>query len=317
MKPHRPPSSSSEADMDDDIRERAYKIVAYSAVTFSFVAIVAVCITMPMVYNFVEHVQRQTKRELDFCKASARDIMSEVGRKKPPAHVLFGSLIAAAGNRTKRQAGNSCDSCCIPGHPGRPGTPGPNGKPGIPGAPGRPGSPGRPPVICEEIDIPPCNPCPPGKLGFLGHTCSHDRLDRRDLQASQVIQGDLDRPAVQGQTGRQAHPVHQDCQDRQVRPAQTVIEESQDGLLRQRRRYPASQEHLANQDQKAFQAPTDHQDVTVLQDNQVLSGLLARPAHKGHLASRGLQDRQEHQGRKESGEFVPSTARSMCRVENL
>lgn len=57
--------------MDDDIRERAYKIVAYSAVTFSFVAIVAVCITMPMVYNFVEHVQRQTKRELDFCKVSA------------------------------------------------------------------------------------------------------------------------------------------------------------------------------------------------------------------------------------------------------
>ncbi|VDM76281.1 unnamed protein product [Strongylus vulgaris] len=52
----------------EDPRERAYKAVAYSAVTFSLVAILSVCITMPIVYNFVDHVQQQTKRDLQFCK---------------------------------------------------------------------------------------------------------------------------------------------------------------------------------------------------------------------------------------------------------
>lgn len=52
----------------EDARERAYKAVAYSAVTFSLLAIVSVCITMPMVYNFVDHIQQQTKRDLSFCK---------------------------------------------------------------------------------------------------------------------------------------------------------------------------------------------------------------------------------------------------------
>lgn len=55
----------------EDTRERAYKFVAYSAVTFSLVAILSVCITMPMVYNFVNHVQQQTKRDLQYCKVEA------------------------------------------------------------------------------------------------------------------------------------------------------------------------------------------------------------------------------------------------------
>jgi len=39
--------------MENDGREKAYKFVAYSAVTFSVVAIVSVCVTLPMVYNYV------------------------------------------------------------------------------------------------------------------------------------------------------------------------------------------------------------------------------------------------------------------------
>jgi hypothetical protein len=61
------PLVKSAATMEDN-RERAYKFVAYSAVTFSLVAILSVCITMPMVYNFVNHVQQQTKRDLQYCK---------------------------------------------------------------------------------------------------------------------------------------------------------------------------------------------------------------------------------------------------------
>ena len=54
----------------EDGREKAYKYVAYTAVSFSLLAILVVCITMPIVFNFVDHIQQQTKQELDFCKVS-------------------------------------------------------------------------------------------------------------------------------------------------------------------------------------------------------------------------------------------------------
>lgn len=54
----------------EDTREKAYKAVAYSAVTLSFIAILAVGITMPIMYNFVDHIQSQSKKELEFCKVN-------------------------------------------------------------------------------------------------------------------------------------------------------------------------------------------------------------------------------------------------------
>jgi hypothetical protein len=50
-------------------REKAYKIVAYSAVTFSLVAILSVAVTMPMALNFVTHVQHQADKDIAYCKA--------------------------------------------------------------------------------------------------------------------------------------------------------------------------------------------------------------------------------------------------------
>lgn len=58
-----------EDEEEQTVREVAYKMVAYTAVGFSLLAILAVAICMPIVYNFVDHIQRQTKRELEFCKA--------------------------------------------------------------------------------------------------------------------------------------------------------------------------------------------------------------------------------------------------------
>ncbi|KAI6231141.1 Col-cuticle-N domain-containing protein [Aphelenchoides besseyi] len=157
----------------DDARERAYKLVAFTAVGFSLLAVLAVCITMPIVYNFVQHVQQQTKTELSLCKSTARDIVSEIQRKD--AQIV-------KSNRTRRYAEESveknsygtanvvsgpCDSCCVPGAIGE-GPSGIPGKPGTPGAQGRPGAPGRPPIICEEVEIPPCNVCPPGPPGPPG-----------------------------------------------------------------------------------------------------------------------------------------------------
>ncbi len=54
--------------MDLDTREKAYKFVAYSGITFSLVAVLSVCITFPMIYNYVNHVHGQTAEELTFCK---------------------------------------------------------------------------------------------------------------------------------------------------------------------------------------------------------------------------------------------------------
>uniref|UniRef100_A0A1I7Y5G2 Col_cuticle_N domain-containing protein n=1 Tax=Steinernema glaseri TaxID=37863 RepID=A0A1I7Y5G2_9BILA len=140
--------------MDLEGRIKAYRFVAYSAVTFSVVAVLSVCVTLPMVYNYVHHVRRQMHNEISFCKGSAKDIWSEVNQLKN---------IPVAGNRTARsayQTGGSCDSCCLPGPAGPAGTPGKPGRPGKPGAPGLPGNPGP--------DGQPGQPGPQGPPGGQG-----------------------------------------------------------------------------------------------------------------------------------------------------
>lgn len=100
--------------MEADSRIKAYKFVAYSAVTFSVVAVLSVCVTLPMVYNYVQHVRQQMQHELKFCKVSvgseqifslstttifqgsAKDIWSEVSHLKS-------SPQDDASNRTARQ----------------------------------------------------------------------------------------------------------------------------------------------------------------------------------------------------------------------
>ncbi|KAK0409694.1 hypothetical protein QR680_004697 [Steinernema hermaphroditum] len=68
--------------MDLDGRIKAYRFVAYSAVTFSVVAVLSVCVTLPMVYNYVHHVKNQMHNEISFCKGSAKDIWAEVHQLK-------------------------------------------------------------------------------------------------------------------------------------------------------------------------------------------------------------------------------------------
>ncbi|VDP49908.1 unnamed protein product, partial [Heligmosomoides polygyrus] len=74
-------------------RCKAYRFVAYSAVAFSVVAILGTATTLPMVYNYVHHVQRTMHAELNYCRTSAREIWEEV------------STMKSTGNRTARQAG--------------------------------------------------------------------------------------------------------------------------------------------------------------------------------------------------------------------
>ncbi|CAJ0939504.1 unnamed protein product, partial [Mesorhabditis belari] len=160
--------------MEFDQRVKAYKFVAYSAVAFSVVAVFSVCVTLPMVYNYVNHVKKSINTDVKYCKDSARGIWTGVNELKE----------MPAGNRTARQAGygdsgvtnnqqtgggGSCDGCCLPGPAGSAGSPGKPGRPGKPGAPGLPGNPGRPPQSpCEPTTPPPCKPCPAGPPGPPG-----------------------------------------------------------------------------------------------------------------------------------------------------
>lgn len=54
--------------VESEVREKAYRFVAYSAVTFSFTAIVAVFVTLPMANNYINSVHSRVQHEMDFCK---------------------------------------------------------------------------------------------------------------------------------------------------------------------------------------------------------------------------------------------------------
>lgn len=54
--------------MDLDVKVRAYKFVAYSAISFSLVAVIAVSITLPLMYNYVRHVNNQLTSEFNLCQ---------------------------------------------------------------------------------------------------------------------------------------------------------------------------------------------------------------------------------------------------------
>ncbi|WKY05409.1 hypothetical protein Q1695_005984 [Nippostrongylus brasiliensis] len=64
--------------LDLETRVKAYRFVAYSAVTFSVVAVLSVCVTLPMVYKYVHHVKNHMQNEIVFCRGAAKDIWSEV-----------------------------------------------------------------------------------------------------------------------------------------------------------------------------------------------------------------------------------------------
>lgn len=49
-------------------RLKAYRFVAYAAVAFSVVAIFSICVTLPMVYSYIQHVKKAMHSDIAFCK---------------------------------------------------------------------------------------------------------------------------------------------------------------------------------------------------------------------------------------------------------
>lgn len=64
--------------IDLENRIKAYRFVAYSAVCFSVVAVLSVCVTLPMVYNYVHHVRRSMQSEINYCKVKFFEIIFEI-----------------------------------------------------------------------------------------------------------------------------------------------------------------------------------------------------------------------------------------------
>lgn len=54
--------------MESDHRLKAYRFVAYSAVSFSVVAVFSIAVTLPLVYNYLHEMKRSVNSEIRMCK---------------------------------------------------------------------------------------------------------------------------------------------------------------------------------------------------------------------------------------------------------
>ncbi|KRX90937.1 putative cuticle collagen [Trichinella pseudospiralis] len=218
--------------MESDIRLKAYKFVAYSSVAFSVTAVLAVCISLPMAYNYVQHVRVQMSHELKFCKGSTKDIFSEVNylknfpkmnrtRRQVDAYgALPGSGAGIPVSDETKETESSCDDCCIPGLPGPPGPAGRPGKPGKPdvykrqpqGPPGPPGDPGEPGNSGKQgkdaMPGPPGPQGPPGPPGLPGPDGAPGDPGSPAIAPEPIIgeQGEAGDPGPQGVQGPPGEP---------------------------------------------------------------------------------------------------------------
>lgn len=54
----------------EDSRDKAYRMVAYSALVFGMVALLGASITLPMIYNQAVMIRQSARLELRTCKVS-------------------------------------------------------------------------------------------------------------------------------------------------------------------------------------------------------------------------------------------------------
>ncbi|KAL6737324.1 hypothetical protein Aduo_010977 [Ancylostoma duodenale] len=69
-------------------RVAVYRYMAYLAVSIAVVTVLSVCITLPLIYNYIHHIKKSATKDINFCKESAKDIRGEVAQtiESPPEH---------------------------------------------------------------------------------------------------------------------------------------------------------------------------------------------------------------------------------------
>jgi len=148
------------------------RVVAFTAVVFSTVAVTTCLMTFPLVFHYVQTLQATIQGEVDFCKSRSRDMWKEMldihqgGSPSGDRENRLDSFL-----RSARQAAVAQCCTCQRGPPGAAGDPGRDGKDGNPGTDGEAGGPGQDAKPDDHfLPVPPQCDCyaPPGGPGEPG-----------------------------------------------------------------------------------------------------------------------------------------------------
>ncbi|KRY35233.1 E3 ubiquitin-protein ligase MARCH3 [Trichinella spiralis] len=163
----------------DENREKAYRLVAYTSVLFSVLAVSTIGTTYPAMYTYIYNSQQKFNKESMWCQESNEIILNHIRKLRTFTSALnrtarhtYGAAVPSWGESAFTGGAQYGPSrCCRRGFPGRPGIPGRNGENGRPGMPGAPGMPGISQKSCEakvELPCPQCPAGPPGAPGSVG-----------------------------------------------------------------------------------------------------------------------------------------------------
>lgn len=68
MEPTKTECRMTPSHEEDETREKAYRIVAYTAIVFSLLSVMSVCLTVPLAYRYVSYIQQHTDSDVKFCQ---------------------------------------------------------------------------------------------------------------------------------------------------------------------------------------------------------------------------------------------------------
>ncbi|KAE9415444.1 hypothetical protein Angca_003556, partial [Angiostrongylus cantonensis] len=193
---------------------------AFFGVALSTTATLVCVISVPMLYNYVQHMQSVMQNEVDFCKSRSGSIWREVTHTQvshPLVIVIFSYMnisikvlakVSDASSRSRRQTDYGGHKCCGCGvsPKGLPGTPGEDGKPGPDGRPGPPGRDGGRTYGPDQTSYSyphKCFDCPDAPAGPPGNPGPRGRNGNPGLDGPPGSRGN---PGALGGPGRQGSP---------------------------------------------------------------------------------------------------------------
>uniref|UniRef100_A0A914HK34 Nematode cuticle collagen N-terminal domain-containing protein n=1 Tax=Globodera rostochiensis TaxID=31243 RepID=A0A914HK34_GLORO len=189
----------------------------------SVLAAMLCVLSVPFVYNYIQHAQSVVQNEADYCKHRSSSLWRELSRTSQHSNSIMATIkhrtgreasydtppatvTSTADQQSPTSAGQKCG--CAYGAPGSPGEDGKDGKDGTDGIPGDNGPPGedskgeaKPREVCFECPLGPIGPRgapgPKGKPGEPGAP---------GLDADGGVRGAPGSPGPQGPPGRPGLP---------------------------------------------------------------------------------------------------------------
>uniref|UniRef100_A0A1I7XUB7 Leishmanolysin-like peptidase n=1 Tax=Heterorhabditis bacteriophora TaxID=37862 RepID=A0A1I7XUB7_HETBA len=219
------------------VEAESLKRLAFFGIAISTVATLTAIVAVPMLYNYMQHVQSSLQNEVDFCRHRTDGLWDEFHRFESMKGVDSRIKRQAWNNRPARArgtgtysqgggggggydtgvsggggGGGSCCSCGIgaagpPGPPGADGHPGQDGSPGNAGAPGADAEAGAAPKADDFcFDCPPGPPGPAGNAGPPGPPGSDGAPGQSPPSSSSGPPGPAGPPGPPGNDGQPGAP---------------------------------------------------------------------------------------------------------------